>query len=147
MKAEDVRPLYPFINFTKMLSEEFANSVPYCYEFLFVEFASYWAELYATMNNDFTTMLISFLFSQMGNAKDYKSALDKIAENELNQQYELVMFQYGRIVRLLIFEITLVEQGPQGEDISELRALVQGVLDSIAELPTVKILKQAMLNQ
>lgn len=81
---EDLRYMYPLLNFTKMIGSEFAEAWPYCYDFVFVEQYDYWVALYSAMNNNFNTMLISFLFTQMGNAKDFKTAIDKITENEEN---------------------------------------------------------------
>ena len=52
----------------------------------------YWVALYNEMGSNFNTMLLSFLFTQMGNALEYKSAIDLIAEAETNQEYETVMF-------------------------------------------------------
>ena len=110
IEGEDQRYLYPLLNFTGMVGLDLGDAVPFCFKFLYIEFLGYWSDLYTAMNNNFNTMLVSFLFSQMGNAKDFKSAIDKIAENEENQDYELVMFQYGRIVRLFVFEIQVLEE-------------------------------------
>jgi hypothetical protein len=56
------------MNFTKMISEQFSYIPPYCYEFFFIEVYYWWSELYASMEYDFNFLLISFLFTQMGNA-------------------------------------------------------------------------------
>jgi hypothetical protein len=110
IQAKDVRFLYPVMNFTKMISETFAEAVPACTSFS-LQFYTYWVTLYIAMGNNFNTMLISFLFTQLGNAIDFKSAIDRIEENEKNQDYQLVMFQYGRIVRLIFFEIQIITRG------------------------------------
>ena len=64
-----------------MIASNFSAIVPNCYKFT-SEIYNYGITLYKSMNNDINTLLISFLFTQMGNAKSYKSALDKIKLND-----------------------------------------------------------------
>lgn len=107
---EDRRLFYPVLNYTKMIGTGLADSIPFCYQLFAVELYGYFESLYASMGYKPNTMIISFLFSQMGNAKDYKIALDKIADMEEVQNYQLVMFYYGRMARLLIFKIQVIEE-------------------------------------
>jgi len=153
--AEDIRPFYPLINFTGMIADGFADAVPHCMGFG-LEFYDFWAALYISMGNNFNTMLISFLFTQMGNAIDYKSAIDRITLNEQNQEYELVMYQYGRLVRLILFEITVIEpRGPLDElsSIDQFKQLfpkiegftsTEGTIEEIVKYSPIKNLTQIM---
>lgn len=60
---DDRRYVYPAMNFTKMISEQFSYIPPYCYEFFFIEVYDWWNDLYESMQYDFNFLLISFLFT------------------------------------------------------------------------------------
>jgi hypothetical protein len=87
---EDRRFIYPAMNFTKMIFEHVSFVPVYCYQFVFVEVYKYWLKLYLDMENDFNFLLISFLFTQMGNAPKFKNAIDQIQLNSETQEYVLV---------------------------------------------------------
>ena len=68
ISPEERRYVYPLMNFTKMINEQFSYIPPYCYKFILVEVWNWGTDLYESMENDFNFLLISFLFTQMGNA-------------------------------------------------------------------------------
>jgi hypothetical protein len=74
-----------------MIAEGFADSTYYCFSFG-LEFYNFYYALYQSMGYNFNTFLISFLFTQMGNAIEYKSAFERIKLNQKNQAYDLAMF-------------------------------------------------------
>jgi hypothetical protein len=77
VKPEDTRYVYPPLNFTGMWAAE-ASVVPaYCWDFG-TEVLVYIDTLYTQMGRDFNMLLISFLFTQMGNAARFKTIIDAI---------------------------------------------------------------------
>ena len=88
-----------------MINEQFSYIPPYCYRFIFVEVWNWGTELYESMENDFNFLLISFLFTQMGNAQKFKNAIDKIQQNSEAQVYPLVFHEFGRILNLILLQI------------------------------------------
>lgn len=78
---DEIIAAYPYLNFTGMVAGPFAEVLPYCYEFLAIEALAYWNNLYAQMNNDFSILIQAFLFTQMGNALKYRTAIDHIDDN------------------------------------------------------------------
>ncbi len=56
----------------------------------------------ATMFDSFSQYLMAFLFTQMGNALQYKNILDEIKEDEENQYYTDIAYQYGRLTRKIL---------------------------------------------
>ena len=60
---QDRRYIYPLMNFTKMIAEQYSFIPPYCYKFTWIEVYRWGLELYASMQNDFNFLLISFLFT------------------------------------------------------------------------------------
>jgi len=78
---EEIKIAYPWLNFTGMIGGPFADSFPYCYEFLAVEVDAYWINLYSQMNNDPSVLIQAFLFTQMGNALKYRTAINHIDDN------------------------------------------------------------------
>lgn len=63
IQGEDRRWMYPLLNVTAMLAEDFAEIFPYCYRFFGIQIYKYYDELYNAMQRNFNTLLISFLFS------------------------------------------------------------------------------------
>ncbi len=96
---------YPLISFAHIFGGNFSTIFTNCYEFGVAEVWE-WAEaLYNNMDNNFSNLLQSYLFSQMANAIGFRNSLDRITEYTELQNYELSMLEYGKIVYLLIFEI------------------------------------------
>ena len=60
---DDKRYVYPYLNFTGMISDQFSFIPIYCYQFLFIEVYDWWNALYKSMEYDFNFLLISFLFT------------------------------------------------------------------------------------
>jgi len=69
------------------------------------EIQVFWVALWVSVNSDFNNLLISFLFSQMTYAIRYKAAVDRMAENELTQNFIGNMTQYGIIINLLFLSV------------------------------------------
>lgn len=63
------------------------------------------------MNNDFNSLLISFLFSQMTYALQYKKQVDKIEENNENQNFKSNFESYGAILNLMFLQIEVRTEG------------------------------------
>lgn len=56
----------------------------------------------------------------MGHAPKFKDAIDKIDENsnEGEQNYEIVFYQWGRVINLVFFQITpLEDRSRRGADL------------------------------
>lgn len=71
----------PLINLTGAIAGDAADIPEYCYQTFGIEMLDWWDEIYEEMSYDFNTLLISFLFTQMGNAPRFKDAIDIIEEN------------------------------------------------------------------
>jgi len=67
------------------------------------------------MGNDFNSLLISFLFTQMSQALQYKKNVDKIEENNENQNYKANFEAYGAILNLMFLQITPRTEGLDGD--------------------------------
>jgi hypothetical protein len=63
--------MLPVLNVTKMVGINFASIFPDCYEFIFMQVLSYWQGIYIGAGKDYNNLLLSFLFSQMSNAKKF----------------------------------------------------------------------------
>lgn len=98
---EDIKIAYPWLNFTGMIAGPFADCFPNCYEFVFVEVNAYWINLYAQMDNDISVLIQAFLFTQMGNALKYRTAIDHIDDNNQNQTYAANFNEYGNLINLI----------------------------------------------
>ena len=70
--------MLPVLNLTKMIGVNFANIWPDCYSFVFVEILKYYQGIYIDAGVDFENLLLSFLFSQMSNAKKFQEAIQLI---------------------------------------------------------------------
>ena len=83
-----IRPVYPILNFTKMIGTSAADIPKDCFTF-FLQASQYWTDLYAQMNNDPSVFMQAFLFTQMGNANKFRKAMLAISENgdDGNQNY------------------------------------------------------------
>jgi len=77
---EDIRVIYPVLNFTGMIAYDFALVPLDCYEFV-IEFSAYFIELWAIMDDDISVFIQAFLFSQMSNAKKFRAAIEAIQSN------------------------------------------------------------------
>ena len=88
-----------------MIAGPFAEVLPYCYEFFAIEALAYWNNLYTQMNSDFSILIQAFLFTQMGNALKYRTAIDHIDDNNQNQTYAANFNEYGNIVNLIFLQI------------------------------------------
>jgi len=95
---------------TELCGTNLADSVPYCYN-MSAEMWTETRELYASMDNDFNSLLISFLFSQMTYALQYKKQVDKIEENNENQNYKSNFESYGAILNLMFLQIAVRTEG------------------------------------
>jgi hypothetical protein len=91
---EEFQPIFPILKITELFGTNFADIWPYCWDTTY-EFIVYVRDLYINANRDFNTLLISYLFTQMGYALTYRRIITKIEENEQNQQYEANYAQYG----------------------------------------------------
>lgn len=72
--------IYTPLNLTWLFATKHADAYPYCYE-LIVEVYKFYDKQFIALNGDFNKFLINFLFTQMGNAKVFKSIIDSIEEN------------------------------------------------------------------
>lgn len=103
------RFVYPPLNFTGMWAAE-ASVIPgYCFAFG-MEVWKWVDQLYEQMGRDFNTLLISFLFTQMGNAARFKTIIDAIQENQKNQEFELNMLRYGELIHLIFLEVQVLDK-------------------------------------
>jgi len=99
---EDIRWAYPVLNFTGMVSNDFAE-IPYTCWLYWVEFYTYWMKIYSDNKSDVSIFIQAFLFTQMGNAKKFKSSIDTIADNNEVQNYIANFHEYGVIANLIFF--------------------------------------------
>jgi len=75
-KPEEQRNfMLPVLNITKMVGVNFANIFPDCYELVALEMYKYFLTIYINAGEDFNNLLLSFLFSQMSNAKKFQEAI------------------------------------------------------------------------
>lgn len=81
IEPDDRRYIFPLMNLTGALAGDASDIPVYCYETIGIQFLDWWDNLYNSMSYDFNTLLISFLFTQMGNAMDFKDAIDNIDAN------------------------------------------------------------------
>ena len=72
--------IYTPLNLTWLFATHHADLYPFCYEFS-VEIYKFYDKQFKALNGDFNKFLINFLFTQMGNAKIFKSIIDSIEEN------------------------------------------------------------------
>ena len=89
---------------TELFGTNFADIFPLCYN-MSAEMWTYSNDLYRQMGNDFNSLLISFLFTQMSQALQYKKNVDKIEENNENQNYKANFEAYGAILNLMFLQI------------------------------------------
>lgn len=85
--VDTFKPVHPMLKVTELFGTNFSNIWPQCWDTTY-EFIQYVTELYEGANRDFNTLLISYLFTQMGYALTYRRIITKIQENEENQQFE-----------------------------------------------------------
>jgi hypothetical protein len=86
------------MNFTRALAGNFSQSFVKCYQFG----NSFWVQSLARWNlfgNNAIDYLLAFLFNQMGNALSFKSIFTEIKQDEINQYYADIAYQYGRLIR------------------------------------------------
>jgi hypothetical protein len=101
------------MNFTKALAGNFSKSFVVCYEFG----QSFWVQSIARWSlfgSNVGTYLMSFLFNQMGNALSFKSIFTQITQDQTNQYYSDIAYQYGRLIRKVFdFQPTTTESFAQ----------------------------------
>ena len=113
-KIENFKPIYPLMRTTEAFGTNFADIFPLCYN-MSAEMWTYSNDLYQQMGNDFNSLLISFLFTQMSQALQYKKNVDKIEENNENQNYKANFEAYGAILNLMFLQITPRTEGLDGD--------------------------------
>ena len=122
------------MNFTKMLHDDFSDILPQCFQFVGFQVVDYCDQLYTDMGRDFTELLVSFLFTQMGNANRFRTAVVNIEENDKQQLYEKNAEEYGKILNLIFLNIEPLEEATFGIDIDKFQNLEKATTEILSRV-------------
>jgi len=86
------------IDFWRIMGTSLADSVPDCYKFIFEELVPTWINLYTAVKQDWSALLLSFLFTWMSRSKKLQDNITNIEENNNNQSFPQAFYQYGQII-------------------------------------------------
>lgn len=98
-KEEGESWINPWLNFTGLIGNHFATSLPYCYQFV-TSIEQTETERFKSYNG-WGEIMIAFLFNQMGNALEFQQKFTNIALDQETQNYQGVWMEYGDLVHII----------------------------------------------